>query len=359
MEGFPPELLDRCRTILLDCPQFKSYETLRPIFMIPDLMGFRHHLPDNYTSRGDFVNQTIDYLWWRHTAKQIPVFPLFLKRIQILNKNTDLYTKIAEILPKIEQELSGKVFVAFVIAAMNDSEAKDLLTGELFDTSPNVTIADQERFNALKEILGSNDLKNLITHYDKDRECWKPPSSSNISISQLISTTLENFNQRRSQHIEPIFFSDDLFSEDHSVRRRTCSLLRDSGGILVIDAVSIFHPEFARKLMQAEVGSHKRIAIVVVTPVNPQYYSINQVITEIIETQMVSVFDRFDEELDRLCEVGIGNIRGLRRWFFSVLETTTSVAIEKPSPIRLQQMQDSQPNSPQGIYQIFAGTGGL
>jgi len=77
---------------------------------------------------------------------------------------------------------------------------------------------------------------------------------------------------------------------------------------------------------------------------------VNRLIEQVIDLQMETAFTRFGDEFDRLCEVGVGDLRGLKRWLFAILpETAANVQRQKASPANLQRLQQMRGEEPSGI----------
>ncbi len=61
-------------------------------------------------------------------------------------------------------------------------------------------------------------------------------------------------------------------------------------------------------------------------------------IDDIIEKQFEATFNRYDDEFDRLCEIGVSSLRTFNRWMFSILpEMAMKARRQEPFPGRLNQ----------------------
>lgn len=161
------------------------------------------------------------------------------------------------------------------------------------------------------------------------------------------------------QPIRPKFSSADFFDEDHTKRVQTWDQLRLSGCVLIVDAVSLFHPVLRQRLSQSEMSSNERAAMLVLSPVNSSTIQVNQLIEQVISSQMELTFSRFDEHLDRLCEIGVGDLRALQRWLFAILpETATIVQNQKPNPKNRRIIRQRMDKEPLGMERLIFGQRG-
>jgi len=64
MPGLPPNLYTQCRTILLQCREFESYQALRAVFVTEQLFPFRIGL-----SPAANPGKSAD---WRHIGVRLP-----------------------------------------------------------------------------------------------------------------------------------------------------------------------------------------------------------------------------------------------------------------------------------------------
>jgi hypothetical protein len=68
----------------------------------------------------------------------------------------------------------------------------------------------------------------------------------------------------------------------------------------------------------------------------------NDILEKFVSGQMQQAFLRFNEHLDRRCEIGAGNLRSMRRWFFSVLpETVEIISKQKAQPNNRQYLSEA------------------
>jgi len=133
--------------------------------------------------------------------------------------------------------------------------------------------------------------------------------------------------------------SSKFFDEDTKVE--TWGQLSQLGCVIIADAVSMFHPDLCHHLLHSEMSSNERVAMLVLSPVDPCTIPINQVIERAISSQMQRAFARFGLYLDKMCEFSAGDLRTLQRWLFSILpEVAETVQQRRANPSNLQLMQE-------------------
>lgn len=357
------ELHARCRAVLLQCSELDSDNSLKAIFVTSELRIFRDGLPQ-CTTKEDRVSQTIDYLVPLRLSNNRPVFPLFLAELRERRHPGDgLRDELDTLLTSATQTLTGKVFVPLVVAAMTQVESTELMEETVF-VRPDVSPAEHTQFLEFKRALQEHGFNDLHAYYGQDREAWRPPACPQESIREIIHQLFDQTN-RPNQALQslpalvPHFLSADFFG-DRIARRQVLRHLRQSGGVLIIDAISLFHPMINRSISHSDLGSNKQVAVLIVSPIDAATIPVNQLIEQVIDLQLETVLARFDHDLDHMCEIGLGDLRALKRWLFSVLpETATNVQKQRPNPGTLEQFQQMRGEEPQGIHRAFYGQGGL
>jgi hypothetical protein len=292
------ELYARLRTALLQCGEFDNHHSLRAVFVTTELSIYQNGLPQS-NSKEDLVSQTIAYLLPLRLSDNRPVLPLFLAELWERRYVGDaLRDELNGLHGDVAQALSDKVIIPFVVAAMTHAEAADLLTETVFD-NPDVAPGEHARFQHFKQAL-EEEIEHRDWHscYGERRESWKPLASPETSIGEIISGMLNHVNDYHQElqnlpRLLPYFLSDEFFSTEREIRRQTLRQLRQLGGVLIIDAVSIFHPTLNRSISHAGIGSSKRVAILIVSPIDTSILPVNRLIEEVIDLQMETVFTRF------------------------------------------------------------------
>jgi hypothetical protein len=351
------ELNFRCRLTLLKCNEFESYNSLQAVFVTTELSIYHNGLP-HALNKDDQVNQTIAYLVPQYLSDNRPVLPLFLAELRDRRYDGDaLRDELNELCIEVTQALGNETVVSFVIGAMTQDEAIDLMTESVFD-SPTVAPAERTRFQQFRQALQGHGIVDFLPYYGVHREHWKPISFPQNSIDKIVVDMVNHINQRHleEQRLPQIlvqFLSIDFFAKDRTKRTEALNQLRQSGGIFIIDAISLFHPVLYHGLSKSELSSNERVAMLVLSPVNASALQVNKLIEEVIESQIEPAFLRFDEHFDRLCELGVGDLRTLKRWLFAILpEAATIGQNQKPNPDNRKRIRKWM-GEPYGIEQAI------
>ncbi len=365
MAGLPSDLHMRCHTTLIRCGEFDTHASLQAIFVTEELRPYRDRLPQATSNKADRVNQTMLFLLEQNLSGGRPVFPIFLATLYNKYMLGDaLRDELEGLYAEVEQAIShAMITVPFVIAAMNHDQATDLFTETVFD-DPAVAQIERERFRQFMAALHAHGLEALVPHYGVRPENWQPYTCEGAAIGKIISDMIDHINLVRRempgmQLICPRFSSGDFFEEDRVKRLQSWEQLKQSGGVLIVDAVSLFHPGLRQKLAQSETASNERIAMLVLSPVNSRANQVDQLIEEVIDSQMALAFSRFDEHLDRLCEIGVGDLRAIQRWLYTILPEEASILQDqKPNPQNRRMIRDRMKREPLGIERIIYGQRG-
>jgi hypothetical protein len=361
--ALPQVLYAYCFQIFLKCSQFETDQLLQAVFNTLELGPFRANLPQQSPSKAERVSRTIDYLLLKYLDDNRPAFPYFILALRDrYDIHDQLYIELNELHRQISQAMADEVNVPFVVAAMNRTQATDLFNEVVFD-DPNVAPIERIRFQEFKQALNI-DLADLLPCYQQRREDWTPPIYRHNSIGQIIVDMLNHINEYHRQpknlpRLLPDFLSEDFFTAEPRIRRRTVRELKQFGGVLVVDAVSMFHPLLRELIIQAEISSNSRVALLILSPIDTSTLPVVQLIEQVVALQMETAFTRFDDDYDHLCEIGVGNLRALKRWLVSILpETASHIQMENPSPVTQQRWRNEQNIQPRGYNRLIFSQGG-
>ena len=355
------DLYKECCNTLLQCGEFDSYESLQAIFVTPELSIFQSRLP-RARNREDLVNQTIAYLVPKRLDDQRPVFPIFLDALYGKRKpGDDLYDMLRRLANQTEQELNRNkaesTKIPCVIVAMTRDQANALDAGAALD-HPTVAQAERARCEAFRKALREHgiNIADLLDNYGEAREDWRPHTCRESTIGDIVLELVDRINDQRSGTDEPVieleFSSSSFFAED---KVETWDRLGRKGCVIIVDAVSMFHPDLCHDLLHSELGSNEQVAMLVLSPVNPCTIPVNQHIEQGISSQMQRAFARFNTKLDELCEFNVGDLLTLRRWLLRVLpDVANAIEGQKMRPAN-RAMIDKRLGPPQGMQGLVIG----
>lgn len=254
-------------------------------------------------------------------------------------------------LPVVGQNV---VDVPFVIIAMNHREARGLLV------DGSVPPVNPDTFAKLMKELADRAFmpEHLTDFYGAGRDDWRSPlcqahehwpakkcgqpeapeagkeglraggekmkACEMVTIREFIENVVQRINDVARDTgndliIDPQFKSEAFTSAHNDVRVKTHRELEDRC-VLVVDSLSLFHPDLSRFLDRSPLAHRAKNVIPIAVP--PPYCRPPESIDELIESAMKDMmtlpFDRF-ENGDALCEFGISHPRALKRWLFAAL----------------------------------------
>ncbi len=259
--------------------------------------------------------------------------------------------------PQIEEQ--EPINVPFVIVAMNKQQASELID-ETVLKGPKISEDELGRFRAFKEVF-SKEVENWLSHYADVPESWRPHTCSESTIYDIIDDAAKMNQSRYSKSAWPLicpkFCSAEFFAEDEDLQEETWRELKASGCVLIIDAISLFHPHIRKTLLDSGMGSKEKVAMLVLLPINHSAHQAQQLLETELHTHMRLAFARFNKHFDKLCEVSGSDLRTLNRWLFAILpETVANAQNMKPNDAMLQQTWSGK--EPTDIRRAIFGQGG-
>jgi hypothetical protein len=362
MLGLDQDLYRRCRKTLLVCGEFAGTAELQAVFIDADLTPYKDKIPEAATLSAR-VDQVIDYLWGKQTSDGRWVFVQLLRALHSRYAEGDrLREDLAGLAGAVESVLNRMtvVKIPFVVVAMTKAEAEALDTETVF-ADKEVAPAEKARFREFKTALEAQGIADFPAFYGEKRGEWKPFSCPHHPIDQIVTEIIDALNKSEKVGtippiLQPEFLSEDFFGAVGPARTRLWNRLERYGCVLVVDAVSIFHPLLRKSLTASEVTSKDMVAVLVFSPVSPNGIQVNQLIETVVGQQMERAFNRFHEEWDRLCEIGVGDLRSLQRWLFSVLPEEADILRQHRRTLNRRVLRDAM-GEPANMVNLINGRG--
>jgi hypothetical protein len=263
-------------------------------------------------------------------SPEIPVtrIPLFLRQFRCFDY--DPVNTPAEIVRRLREvrqpDLHNSLIVA--VCAMNRGEAEDVLTRGIRDEEFG------EEFStflaALRRRSHTLNISTLKRSYGNAREDWIPAFCQH-SLPQSISGIIHNIVNKLQKDktndfpdLSPYFVSDIVFPEEHGQRidpreRARFLYTLKRGAVLIVDAISLFHPHLRRTLLESGLATHNPISIIIVYPFGLEHSQLHKELVPLVESKLQDARIRFSDDLLLDCELGIGDLDPLRRWLYTVL----------------------------------------
>jgi len=247
------------------------------------------------------------------------------------------------------------IHIPFVVAAMNYDQAVDLI---------NTPAGRQVPFQRFSRALPQQKraLVDLLPCYSPQRDDWKPPGYQQHTILEVVAGVIARLKQLGyiSDLTQPQFLSEELFSSDPQIRNSTGALLSEAVSVLLVDAVSLFHPEIMQRLLETGLAANRNVALFVHSPLGAGTLPANQLIeTEIIRRTLWIAFTRFTDEMDRYCEFRWLDSAAMQRWLFAILpeiaRTAGGLVVSQENRQRFRAQTNYQSR---GIASQIFGAGG-
>lgn len=237
--------------------------------------------------------------------------------------------------------------IYFVILAMTKLQVKELIEETIFatdDVAPNI----RTRFIKHHELLVKGGVRNLQELYGDTPEEWRPHEHSGLSIRQIIQNSLNYHNaglQQSNKVFSPKFvtedFCSDMEAENYKIMKKS---IEKQGGMIIVDAVSLHHPEIYKKLSNSGLLTNRKIAVLILSPMNEDMQMNNSLVQEMIRSNMRYVFERFAHDADPTCEIRVGDTNSFKRWFINAL-TQISIEKQKMPEVNMDRLNDIFPTN--------------
>ncbi len=219
------------------------------------------------------------------------------------------------------------VSIPLLTVAMTKEEARSLITESVFE-DPFASRMDLRRYREFKEFLTHNFLDDLMSDYGNERDDWIPHICPNKSIVDILSSVVRRLNQEYQLLLNIKSASNDLFGTNFGRQQVIMNSMLQNGGLIVIDAISLFNPVLLNNLKKSGLTAYKNIAIVIIYPTEYKRGQLNTLIEDLIRQELPMVELRFDQTLDSLVEIGIVDSRTLIRWLNFTLPRIANVIRE-------------------------------
>jgi len=170
---------------------------------------------------------------------------------------TDLSKDIREVVP------TNALRVPIVLAVMSAAESQQLIDGTAFERYREDL---QEDFGALQEVLTANGVGNWHTRYGATPQDWRP-FAGEATIAQLAQKTLQDIEAE--VRLVPEFL--DLRALGNESSRGALRRLRNDGCIVVMDSISMRHPDIQRAMQQSMLDAYSKTSLVNIAPLQSAF----------------------------------------------------------------------------------------
>lgn len=240
---------------------------------------------------------------------------------------------------EVEQQLNGlnlenshpdnKIEIQVIVVAMTRTQAEGLCNRSTL-TNDKVSPIQVKRVSAFLDIM--NEYGGIHSDNYSDDPCdWIPNVFPGRSVSEIIKDVFKQASAQSHDgiRIDPVIISAGKYSEyidDLAIQGVPTG---DVEGIMVVDAISLYHPEILEIYSSLPIQS-QNMAVLVIAPINYMDHQINHLVEQFIcEHRFTS--RRLSSPIDPLCEFSVGDLRSFNRWLFRFLREEISI-FNNPQP---------------------------
>ncbi|GGL21695.1 hypothetical protein Sme01_63450 [Sphaerisporangium melleum] len=215
-----------------------------------------------------------------------------------------------------------QVGVPVVVVAMTRDEAREVLA------DPPGPLRD------LLGPLGADASDRLLARYAESRAGWRPFADSGESVQDLLTRAVDQANRDpaplggRGIMLRPYPF--DALLTDNLAMWPVYDKIARMGCLLVLDELSLCHPELRRVFRASPFAGSDQTALVGLSPLDPAAGTPHERFREHLTSWLLTADHRFRVGLDPLCELGVPRRPNLERWLRGSLPRTLDVVRDAP-----------------------------
>jgi len=305
------------------------------------LQNRRDHLVQEYEATVNQLGQIIDKIEQLRINRQIVDLEQQIKEV-----DEELRNIIAITVPSNRNTIT----IPVAVVAMQQQEAAKLdVVGEFKELAK------------LKEALAAFQIKDIISCYGDSRNDWIPLFAEQpLPIKTILNELVDRLNRTNAglpgrPIIDVRYLSDELLSPIASERKHALDTLESEGGVLIIDAVSMYHPQICDHLLKSQlIGPNNSIAMIVLSPLRLGAVTVNELLrAQIYVGPLERAFNYFGEHLNPFYEFGVADVCNLQRWLFTTLPKIRRSGL---SPEIRAAIQAQAGFTPAGIGSIVTGS---
>jgi len=221
----------------------------------------------------------------------------------------------------------SEIKIHVVVVAMTNTQAEELCNSS-FESNEDISPNDRRRISNFLNILaefGGVHPEN----YGAESIDWIPNALSAAPISKMIEDVCKEAPFYNGICIELKTFSAQDYYDLIADRVRTRRSIDAVEGIVIVDAVSLSHPDIFKIYSNLPIHS-TNLAVMVVAPMNYMDHRLNRSIEELICNHEYSKL-RFSSSVDPLCEFSVADLHSFNRWLFRFLREEISI-MQNPPP---------------------------
>ncbi len=294
---------------------------LRDITPLEDRIA-RNHLLDNLPEGPKSCIQRSDAMltdlreivnnaktWGRILDIEKHALEIMMDNVRLYIEGTEKESHLDRLIIDFQQMRLENIHIAVV--AMTHDEALELKSGKV-PYKP----AEIESWKELKSFLDEHKSGDLTSCYKESRDGWTPLFAGDKSIKDILSEVVDD-KVREGSNIELEFLSSFFLSSNRDEQSQATSLLELCGGVVIIDAISMYHTDLRECFFQTSLLSpNNPVAVIVLSPLERNRINVNANLEKgVYHIHLKKAFDHFSA-FDPRYEFGIDDMCCLRRWLY-------------------------------------------
>ncbi|HSH02059.1 MAG TPA: hypothetical protein VLL52_06020 [Anaerolineae bacterium] len=333
------ELHKRCLKLMLKIDILDSDSGLKSLFVTLELKPYRNDIRDATDKK-----QRILYLIELGVKKEI--LPSILSMLlSTQEEETQIYLDLKDLIHDIKLYLNSSRTLPIVIVAMTREQAQFLLN-EKFSGNRWITSFDTLQAQQIQDYLKNSSINQeaILSHYGISPEDWKPDLQNSRTIKDVLTSFINNWNSHNHdtlqisvEHYTSSFLTD--LDNNYINGLKAWRWFHQTGGIVIIDAFSLYHPMIARQLLQTEISANPKIALSVMQtfPYLANVNTIQSILNQSLMYCMPNGYLRSETYMDESCDFCLINTYKLNAWLQRLLPKFT---VEKCQPPNFETLDE-------------------
>lgn len=209
----------------------------------------------------------------------------------VFQANRDLFCYVFDNFKKeIKPQKPPEIPIPVVLLVMTSTEARELLSGDVFPENHHEL---RENFEKLQTLLAEyNETSDWVQRYGEKPELWKPfGAGDSDNINRLICQALKRL-EKYNEPLSPFFIDIRRVNKCELKSRRELRQLREEGCVVIMDVISMHHPDIQREFRQSLLDAFPSTLVAKIAPVERVFDELKHEMVIFIEQYIKTEFYR-------------------------------------------------------------------
>jgi hypothetical protein len=184
-------------------------------------------------------------------------------------------------------------------------------------------------YQRIQELMAMLKVDSISQIYGNDRGEWRPFGVNEPPIKEIVQSIVASMRLDVDYVVDKILFAkeDKILNRDGLV---------EHGGILIIDPVSLYHPELSHEFLKLQLLGIGSLIAIVVSPLTTDALEVSKILEKDVYSDILQIpFHHFLYDSKSLHEIGIGrSISSLQRRLLLAFTRLTTQEISPSSEQR-------------------------